>query len=118
MKLLILTLATWLLCLEAAGVSQSSRTNAPADQQTEAQAPEPSSQNGQPMQRLNLTTFEGKIAKDSAGRWFLVDAISNLHYQLENQKEAAKHAGETVTVLGRLVPPGRVLHVEKIERVR
>lgn len=105
-----------LLCLAAIpGMAQSASGGNVPDQQTHAQAPVPSSQENQPMQRLNLTMFTGKIVKDTQGKYFLQNVSSNIKYLLDNQKEASKYERKSVSIEGSLVPPGNVLHVKKIE---
>ena len=107
------------LCLATIqGVAQSSTGNLPPDQHSTVQAPTSSAQQNQPLQRFNLSTFSGRIAKDSDGRLFLVEANSELKYLLDDQKQAAKYLHKPVIIEGSLVPPGNVLHVQKIERVR
>src|SRR5207248_2289758 len=65
-------LAAMILCLVSVqGLAQSSNGNLPPDQHSTVHAPTSSSQQDQPMQRMNLSTFSGRIVKDSDGRFFL-----------------------------------------------
>ena len=89
--------------------------NAPADQAAPARSPSTSSLYDKPMQRLNLTVFAGRIVTDGAGKYYLKDGSTNVSYLLDNPKLAAHYEGKAVDIEGHLIPPGNILHVNKIE---
>lgn len=87
------------------------------DQSTQAQRPKPSSTYNQPMQRMDLKYFTGKIVKTAEGKLVLLNSPTMITYQLDNQKLAKKFVGKEVTVEGQLIPPGNAIHVRNIVRV-
>ena len=95
----------------AAGQSQ-------IDQATQAQSPKPSADMDQPMQRVNLKAFNGKIYKKPGGKYVLEGQSTQITYFLDNQKIAKHFAGDEVIVHGNLIPPGSTIHVKNIERIR
>jgi hypothetical protein len=88
------------------------------DQPSQSQAPTPSSQMNQPMQRVDLKQFTGKIYPDSTGQLILLDPPTRITYFLDNQQLARKFRGKEVTVKGYLIPPGKTIHVKEIDGAR
>ena len=87
------------------------------DEASPAQPPTSSVNSEQPLQRMNVRTFTGKIAKHGKD-YVLFDMATNLTFGLDNQSLASKYLGKEVSVLGQLVPPGNTIHVNKIERAQ
>lgn len=111
MNLFAVVLAICLCGPVAVGQSQ-------IDQATQAQSPKPSADMDQPMQRVNLKAFNGKIIKKPSGRYVLEGQATQITYFLDNQKIAKDFAGKEVIVHGNLIPPGSTIHVKNIERIR
>ena len=88
------------------------------DQATPMQKPKPSADMNQPLQRLNLKAFNGKIIKKPTGNYVLYGLSTQITYFLDNQKIAKNFVGNEVIVHGNLIPPGSTIHVTSIERIR
>ena len=86
------------------------------DQSTLAQQPKPSSTENQPMQRMDLKDFVGKLVKAPSGNYVLVSSSTMITYEIDNQKLAKEYAYQEVTVIGQLLPPGNMIHVQRITR--
>lgn len=87
------------------------------DEASHSQPPTPSVNSEQPLQRMNIKTFTGKITKHGKD-YVLYDMATNLIFKLDNQSQASKYVGKEVSVVGQLVPPENTIHVSKIERAK
>jgi hypothetical protein len=87
------------------------------DESSPAEPPSPSVNSTQPLQRMGLQTFTGKITKHG-NTYVLYDMNTNLTLNLDNQALAAKYISKDVSVVGQLLPPGSTIHVEKILRAK
>ena len=76
-------------------------TLAPADSQQAQQQPE-------------VKFFMGKISKNDQ-KLILEDAITNISYQLDDQKKAKPFEGKIVRVTGTLDAQNNLIHVQAIE---
>ena len=88
------------------------------DQATPMQKTKPSADMNQPMQRLNLKAFNGKIIKKPTGKYVLEGQSTQITYFLDDQKIAKHFSGHEVIVHGNLIPPGSTIHVKSIESIR
>ena len=76
-------------------------TLAPADSQQVQQQPE-------------VKFFMGKISKNDQ-KLILEDAVTNIAYQLDDQKKAKQFEGKIVRVTGTLDEQNNLIHVQAIE---
>ena len=60
------------------------------------------------------TTFTGKIVSQNGDRFILRDDANEVWYHLDDQQQAAKFLGKTVTVKGVLDGRSDMIHVETI----
>jgi hypothetical protein len=109
---LLSTLAL-MLCLSITAFAQQNGQ----DEGSQVERPSNSAQSQQPLQRMDLKTFTGKITKHN-GSYVLYDMATNLVYELDNQELAKKYKSKEVSVLGQLTPPGNTIHVSKIVRAQ
>jgi uncharacterized protein YdeI (BOF family) len=62
----------------------------------------------------SAATFTGKIVSQNGDRFILRDDVNELWYHLDDQQQAAKFLGKTVTVKGVLDGRSDMIHVETI----
>ena len=97
-------------------LSAIAQTNG-VDEGSPAERPTPSVNSEQPLQRMNVKTFTGKITKHG-NDYVLYDMATNLVIKLDNQSLASKYFGKEVSVVGQLVAAENTIHVSKIVRAK
>ncbi|HZQ67748.1 MAG TPA: DUF5818 domain-containing protein [Terriglobales bacterium] len=107
------SLLSLVFCLS---LSAAAQTNG-VDMNSQAERPTPSANSEQPLRRMDVKTFTGKVTRHSNG-YVLYEMATGLVYKLDNQSEAKRFMGKDVSVVGQLVPPGEAIHVNKIERAK
>lgn len=68
----------------------------------------------QPETESAATTFTGKIVSQNGDRFILRDDANEVWYHLDDQQQAAKFLGKTVTVKGVLDGRSDMIHIETI----
>jgi len=85
------------------------------DETSPAQPPTSSVNSEQPLQRMNVKTFTGKITKHGKD-YALYDMATNLTLKLDTPSLASKYLGKEVSVVGQLDASQNLIHVQKMER--
>lgn len=104
---------TLLLASSCAVLAQSNGR----DENSNVENPTQQAQSQQPLQRMDIKTFTGKITKHG-NAYVLYDMNTNLVFELDNQPLAKKFMAKEVSVVGQLMPPGSKIHVQKIVRAQ